>query len=61
MNVMIHFMELEPTYEDLDDPIAYLKNLDNRIREASQNMEKMEGKYKVKIIDYGFSRKISPL
>ena len=55
---MLHFEELEPTEEDLFDPENYKQKISEGLPDKLQNILSEEGKFKVKIIDYGYSRPI---
>ena len=55
-NIMIHFTNLEPNQNDMLDPVSYMKNIKERIADLVTNLVAIRGQYKVKIIDYGFSK-----
>ena len=52
-NVVLHIPELEPTEEELQDPVSYFKKLRKETRHLLKDLTKV--KFEVKIIDYGLS------
>ena len=50
---MLHIPELEPTDEELQDPVAYFKKLRKEQRQKLKDLTKLN--FEVKIIDYGLS------
>ena len=58
MNIMLHFEDLEPSLDDIFDPDRYKQKISEGLPDLLENLLSVEGKFKVKIIDYGYSRPI---
>ena len=52
-NIMLHFKQLEPTEEELQDP-ELVKKMESKRKELVKDLTKVD--FEVKITDYGLSR-----
>ena len=60
-DVMVHFPELEPTMEEMQDPnvLSILDRMEDQIIQSIQNLT--DANFSVKIIDFGQANRIDDL
>ena len=60
-NIVLHFPQLEPTKDEMNDIYTYIKKLDRRRHQILTQLDKIDfNQIKVKFIDFGLSKMLEP-